>query len=95
MNLEELRKFKPQIEEFADKYGVKNIRVFGSVVNGDANDESDVDFLIEMEDGRSGFDMGGFYENTKNLINKEIDVVTANMIHKNIRREILKRAEPL
>jgi predicted nucleotidyltransferase len=37
----------------AARYGVKNIRVFGSVARGDASINSDIDLLIEMEKGRS------------------------------------------
>lgn len=46
MTLEELRKHKHEIEAIAAKYGVSNIRVFGSVVRGEAGQESDIDLLV-------------------------------------------------
>ena len=33
----------------ASEYGAYNVRVFGSVARGEADSESDVDFLVEME----------------------------------------------
>ena len=43
----------------AAMHGAKNIRVFGSVARGEADAESDVDFLVELEPGRSLLDLGG------------------------------------
>ena len=34
------------------------MRIFGSVVRGDADGRSDVDFLVDMDSGRSLFDLG-------------------------------------
>jgi predicted nucleotidyltransferase len=48
MTLDELRKHKPQIEAIAAKHGITNIRVFGSVVRGDARPDSDVDLLADL-----------------------------------------------
>lgn len=88
MNLEELRKYKPQIMEVAEKYGVTNIRVFGSTARGDATDDSDVDFLVEMKKGRSAFDMGGFYEDTREIIGSDIDLVTPTSLHSYIKKKV-------
>ncbi|KAM3096926.1 nucleotidyltransferase family protein [Phormidesmis sp. 146-35] len=43
----------------ASKYGAYNVRVFGSVARGEADADSDVDFLVEMEAERSLLDLGG------------------------------------
>lgn len=50
---------KEQILALAAKYGASNVRVFGSVANGTADENSDIDFLVDMEKGRSLFDLGG------------------------------------
>ncbi len=42
----------------AAKHGARNVRVFGSVADGSADEASDVDFLVEMESGRSLLDLG-------------------------------------
>lgn len=48
-----------EILRFGAKYGARNVRIFGSVARGQADEESDIDFLVEMEPGRSLFDLGG------------------------------------
>ena len=48
------------ITSLAERYGVRNIRVFGSVVRGEAGAESDIDLLVDMESGCSLFDLGRF-----------------------------------
>ena len=50
---------KKEIREIAAKHGARNVRVFGSVARGDARPDSDVDFLVDMEPGRTLLDLGG------------------------------------
>lgn len=40
-----------QILELAKKFGVTNVRVFGSRARGDATSDSDLDLLVEYADG--------------------------------------------
>ncbi|GAF87828.1 unnamed protein product, partial [marine sediment metagenome] len=47
---------KAQILALAAKYGASNVRIFGSVAEGTADERSDIDFLVELESGRSLFD---------------------------------------
>lgn len=75
-SLEELRARRNEILAIAARYGVFNIRVFGSVARGDTSDGSDVDFLVDIEKGRSLFDLGGFYADLEELLGCEIDVGT-------------------
>jgi len=57
MTLKELLKEKrPEILQIAARHGARNVRVFGSVVRGDAREDSDVDFLVDLEPGRSVLD---------------------------------------
>jgi uncharacterized protein len=74
--LAELRARRDEILEIASRHGVFNIRVFGSVARGDATDSSDVDLLVDIENGRSLFDLGAFYMDLRDLLGYEIDVGT-------------------
>lgn len=53
-----LKRQREEILRLAAQYGANNVRLFGSIVRGEADDQSDVDFLVEMEPGRSLLDMG-------------------------------------
>jgi predicted nucleotidyltransferase len=79
----------------AAKYGASNVRVFGSVADGEANEASDVDFLVDMEPGRSLFDMGGLLMDLQDLLGRKVDVVTEAGLHWYIRDRVIQQARPL
>jgi len=79
----------------AAKYGAYNVRVFGSVAEGEANEASDVDFLVDMEPGRSLFDMGGLLMDLQDLLGRKVDVVTEAGLHWYIRDRVIQQARPL
>lgn len=75
MNLAELRTYKPQILEIAKQYGVSDIRVFGSVARGDADEDSDVDLLVHVSDEASLIDLVRCRRDIINLCGREVDLV--------------------
>jgi len=86
---------REQILALAAKYGASNVRVFGSVVRGTADKDSDIDFLVDLEEGRSLFDLGGMLMDLQDLLQRGVDVVTEKGLHWYIRDKILKEAKPL
>jgi len=86
---------RQQILALAAKYGAFNIRIFGSVARGQADDKSDVDFLVDMEPGRSLFDMGGLLYDLQQLLGRNIDLVTTAGLRSRIRERVIKEAVPL
>ncbi|MEW6200467.1 MAG: nucleotidyltransferase family protein [bacterium] len=90
-----LEEKREEILRIAARYGARNIRVFGSTARGSAGVDSDVDFLIDMEPGRSLFDMGALQMDLQELLGRKVDVVTENSIYWLIRRRIIKEAIPL
>ena len=86
---------KQEILALAAKYGAYNVRVFGSVAQGTANETSDVDFLVDLEEGRSLFDLGGLLMDLQDLLHRKVDVLTENGLHWYIKDRILKEARPL
>ena len=96
MRFEELLKKKREdILRLAAKHGAKHIRVFGSVVRGEADAQSDVDFLVEMEPGRSLLDMGGLLMDLQDLLGCRVDVVSVKGLKTRIRDRVLREAVPL
>ena len=94
MNLEELRKHKPQIEAIAAKHGISNIRVFGSVARGEARPDSDVDFLADLSRSR-GFGFVRAKRELAEFLGCEVDMVDDSYMDKYISPYILKEAVPL
>ncbi|MEW5801331.1 MAG: nucleotidyltransferase family protein [bacterium] len=96
MGIDELLKAnREEILRIAARHGARNIRVFGSVARGEADEHSDIDFLVEMEPGRSLFDMGGLLMDLETLLQRQVDVVTERGLKKRIRDRVLHETVPL
>lgn len=96
MNIYEILAAKrEEILQIAAKYGAYNIRIFGSVARREADVNSDVDFLVEMETGRSLFDLGGFLMELQEILGCKVDVVTEKGLRARIRERVLNEAVPL
>lgn len=87
-----LQSEREEILRIAAKHGAHNVRVFGSVARGEADEKSDVDFLVEMESGRSLFDLGGLLIDLENLLGRHVDVVTERGLKPRIRTRVLNEA---
>lgn len=88
-------KNRHQILALAKKNGVTNIRVFGSMATNQADQYSDVDFLVDIEEGKTGFALGGFLMDVSDLLHRKIDVVTENSLHKRIHDSVIQEAVPI
>ncbi len=75
------------------KNGVTKAALFGSFVRGDATDTSDIDFLIEFENGKSLFDLVGLQLELKELLHRNVDVLTYNSVHHRLLESILNEQE--
>lgn len=93
MSVEELLKTRrEEILQISAKYGARNVRIFGSVARGEARPDSDIDFLVEMEPGRSLFDLGGLLVDLQQLLGVQVDVVTEKGLRSRIRDRVLREA---
>ena len=63
--------------------------VFGSVARGEDTPESDVDFLVEFEDGRTLLDLSGLRLDLIELLQRDVDVATPASLHPRLRDQIL------
>jgi len=95
MTLQELKKYKHQMSDIGQQFGITKIRVFGSTVRKEADQFSDVDLLVEIEPDRSLFDLGGFQMAVKDLINQDVDIVTENGLRDRIKETVLSEAVEL
>jgi predicted nucleotidyltransferase len=86
---------KAQILALAKKYGASNVRIFNSVANGTADQNSDIDFLVDLEKGRSLFDLGGLLMALQKVLNRKVDVVTENGLHWYIKNRVISEAKPI
>ena len=87
-----IEKYRDDILKMAQRYGAKDVRIFGSVARGEDIAQSDVDFLVNMEPGRSLFDMGGLLMDLQQLLGCKVDLVTEKGLKPRIRERVLREA---
>jgi len=90
-----LKAKREEILEVCARYGARQVRVFGSVARGEADEQSDIDFLVELEPGRTLLDLGGLQYDLEQLLGRRVDVVTERGLKPRIRERVLREAVPL
>lgn len=75
-------------------YGVKDIRLFGSVARGEAGPGSDVDLLVEFEPSAhiGMFEFSRLRRELSQLLGCNVDLATPNALHKGMKEDILREA---
>ncbi|MGI8549560.1 MAG: nucleotidyltransferase family protein [Dehalococcoidia bacterium] len=95
MNLEQLRARREEILQIAAAHDASNVRVFGSVARGEADAESDVDFLVDITSDASGFAYFGLLEDLRRalegLLSRDVDVIDGAGLQR-IRERVLREA---
>lgn len=93
MGIDEVLKAKrEEILRIAARHGARNVRVFGSVVRGDAGSGSDVDLLVDVGPNHSPFFPGGLVADLEELLGRRVEVVTENGLHWYVRDKVLRDA---
>ena len=95
MDLETLRSHKQEILAIAHKYGASNISVFGSVARGEAGPLSDIDFLCDIEKGKSLLDIAKLKISLEDLLESKVDLVEYVAIKPSLKPLIEKDIVPL
>lgn len=96
MLIEELIKEKrEEILAIAAHHGASNVRIFGSVARGEARENSDVDFLVEIEPDRSLLNRISLIQSLEELLKRKVDVVKLENLHEQIRDRVVQEAVPL
>ena len=81
--------------EIARRYGVSNVRVFGSVARGEDGEGSDVDLLVDAPRGTTYFTLARIQDEAERLTGFSVDIHTPEGLKARIRSEVLAQARPL
>ena len=94
-NKELIENKKGEIQTIAERHGARRLRVFGSIARGESGPDSDVDFLVELEEGRSLLDQAALLVDLQDLLGIKVDVVSEGGINPRMRDRIMEEAVPL
>ena len=87
-----LRSKRDSILSIATMHGAKRIKVFGSFARGEDKPGSDIDVIVNLEEGRSLFDMIALKNDLEELFGRKVDVVTEDSVHWYIKEKIIQEA---
>jgi predicted nucleotidyltransferase len=93
--LDRLFSLRAEIRAAAAASGARDVRVFGSVARGEERPESDVDLLVELEPGRTLFDLAALEERLEGLLGRPVQVATARDLRAPVRRAAERDAVPV
>lgn len=90
-----LEEHRDEIQRIAARHGAGSVRVFGSLARGDGGEESDVDLLIQLEEGRSLLDLVALKQELESVLGRSVDVVTERSLSPTLRPLVLREAVAL
>jgi len=90
---EVLRVHRDDIVAAAARHGVRQVRLFGSVAAGTSGEDSDVDLLVDLDDGVGLFALGALEVELEGLLGRPVDVVPERSLRPVVRESV--RAIPL
>ena len=90
-----LREKRDDIRVIASKHGAYNVRIFGSVVRGEAGPDSDIDFLIDAGPDTSSWFPAGLILELQEILGRRVEIVTTKALNPHIRDRVLAEAVPL
>lgn len=94
-NIRTLDTMRGPIHRVARKYGVKNVRVFGSFARGEERKTSDIDLLVDLPDSMTLIQLSGLKIALEEELKMKVDVVPSRSIKPALRENILSEARPL
>lgn len=90
-----LRRRRRRVLDIAARYGVTNVRVFGSVARGEDGPDSDVDLLADLPPGITLVRLARLREELSAALGARVDVGSADGLKERVRDEVLREAIPL
>lgn len=90
-----IKTHRRELLALAERKGLRNVRVFGSMARGDADETSDVDLLVTLPPRTSGFALAGLKLDFEAILGRQVDVLTEGSLHENFRNRVLSEAIPL
>jgi hypothetical protein len=95
MTIEAVRHLRREILDLAARHGARNVRVFGSIARGDDQPESDIDFLVDVEPGRSLLDVIALEQDLEAVLGRPVEVLTDGGLSPYLQQRILAEAAAL
>jgi len=95
VTLSDIQRQREEILRIAHSHGADNVRVFGSVVRGEATESSDLDILVRFSEKTSLIDYIALMQDLEGILGVKVDVVEEDALHPLIRDRVLSEGVAL
>ena len=86
---------RDKLRAIAEGYGLKNVRVFGSVARGDDRPDSDLDLVAEFPEDYTLVLIGGAIEDLSAALGRRVDLLNASILKPRLRENVKRESVPL
>ena len=90
------KQYFPQIKikNFCRRNHIRRLSVFGSYIHGDERPDSDIDVLVEFEQGHTpGLSFFDMEQELSHILGKKVDLNTPLFLSRYFREEVLREAQ--
>lgn len=85
---------RKKLAEFCQRNHIRKLAFFGSVLRDDFGPQSDIDILVEFEEGKTpGFAFFGMQEELSKILERKVDLNTPGFLNKYFREQVLREAK--
>ena len=85
-----------RLAEVCDRYGIAELRIFGSQARGTAGPDSDIDVLYTLRSGRRlGWEIEQLADELSDLFGRQVDLVSLRSLHPLLKPSVLAEARPV
>ena len=92
---EALSAHRDELRRLVSRYNVVRPRVYGSVITGQDDEESDLDLLVDATPSTTLFTLAGLEHEAQQLLGVHVSVLTPKCLPLKFRDKVLQVAEPL
>ena len=92
---EALTIYRDELRQLVSRYNVTHPRVYGSVLTGKDDEESDLDLLVDATEKTTLFTLVGLEQEAEQLLGVHVSVLTPGFLSPKFRDRVLQQARPL
>jgi hypothetical protein len=85
---------RAEVANFCRRHNVRRLSLFGSILRPDFQPASDIDILVEFDEGQtpSLMDLGGMQVELTEMFGREVDLKTPGFLSQRIRQSVMSEA---
>lgn len=90
-----VKEIKQKAVPILKKEGATRAAIFGSIISGEAKEDSDIDILVDLPKDKSLFDFVGLKNKLEEILGRKVDLVEYSTIKPRLKPYILNNQLPI